>query len=188
VLNWPYASAKARRASGGVVAVVLLSLAAVGLHFHPGADASPAALSKPYTNAAYGFTLKMPADFSAYPPNATPNRDEIGAPTGQAIVLQNKSGAIVQIEITPDSRAESSDVLTADDMEQLAPVYDLSEAQPIQMAPGVVGVTFTDTKYPSFGTATEQVWFAYRGNLYTVTADAKNAALFKSMMTTWTFI
>ena len=54
-------------------------------------------------------------------------------------------------------RAESSDVLTADDMEQLVPVYDLSEAQPIQMAPGVVGMTFTDTKCPSFGTATEQV-------------------------------
>jgi hypothetical protein len=43
--------------------------------------------------------LKMPADFSAYPPNAAPERDETGAPMGQAIVLQNKSGAAVQIGI-----------------------------------------------------------------------------------------
>jgi hypothetical protein len=45
----------------------------------------------------------MPADFAAYPPNATPTRDETGAPTGQAIVLQNKGGAMVQIIITPDT-------------------------------------------------------------------------------------
>jgi hypothetical protein len=36
-----------------------------------GADSSPSALSKPYTNVAYGFALKMPADFSAYPPDAS---------------------------------------------------------------------------------------------------------------------
>jgi hypothetical protein len=63
----------------------------------------PAALTKTYTNAGYGFTLKMSADFAAYPPNATPTRDETGAPTGQAIVLQNKGGAMVQIIITPDT-------------------------------------------------------------------------------------
>jgi hypothetical protein len=52
--------------------------------------------------------LKMPADFSAYPPNATPERDETGAPTGQAIVLQNTSGTAVQIEVTPDTREVSN--------------------------------------------------------------------------------
>jgi hypothetical protein len=55
-----------------------------------------------------GLMLKMPADFSAYPPNATPERDETGAPTGQAIVLQNTSGTAVQIEVTPDTREVSN--------------------------------------------------------------------------------
>jgi len=71
---------------------------------------------------------------------------------------------------------------------QLAPSYDLSNAKPIQIAPGVLGTTFTDTKYPGFGNATENVWFSYRGNLYDVTTDAKDGALFKSILATWTFI
>jgi hypothetical protein len=32
------------------------------------------------------------------------------------------------------------------------------------------------------------VWFAYRGNLYQVMADAKFGALLKSMIATWTVI
>jgi len=168
-------------------AIVFIALAASAIHFLA-AKTSPGALTKTYSNAAYGFMLKMPADFSAYPPNATPNRDETGAPTGQAIVLQNKSGAAVQIVVTKDSREASNSTLTAEDIEQLAPYYDLSQATPIEIAPGVTGVTFTDTKHPAYGEATEEVWFTYRGNLYEVTADARNAELFKSMMATWTFI
>ncbi len=52
----------------------------------------------------------------------------------------------------------------------------------------MIGTTFTDTKHPAYGSSTEEVWFAYRGNRYEVTADAKNGALFKSMIATWTFI
>jgi hypothetical protein len=172
----------------GVVAVVLLALAAVGLHFHSSAKASRTALTKTYSNSAWGFTLKVPADFSAYPPNATPNRDATGAPTGQAIVLQNKSGVAVQIVVTKDNREESNSILSSDDIEQLAPYFDLSQTEPIVIAPGVTGTTFTDSKHPSFGNATKNVWFTYRGNLYEVTAHAKNGTLFKSMMATWTFI
>ena len=54
-----------------------------------GADSPPSALSKQYTNVAYGLALKMPADFSAYPPVASLVRDETGAPTGEAILLRN---------------------------------------------------------------------------------------------------
>src|SRR5436190_16737318 len=119
-------------------AILFVALLASAIHFlgSRSADPSPSALTKTYSNPAYGFVLKMPADFSAYPPNATPERDETGAPTGQAIVLQNKSGAAVQIVVTPDSRQERNTILTADDIEQLAPYYDISEAQPIEIAPG----------------------------------------------------
>jgi hypothetical protein len=169
---------------------IFIALVASAIYFLAGfsAEASPTALTKTYSNPAWGFALKMPADFSAYPPNATPNRDETGAPTGQAIVLQNKSGAAVQIQVTPDSREVSNSILTEDDMARLAWLDDPSEAEPIQIAPGVIGMTFTDTKHPSFGNATKNVWFAYRGNLYAVTADAKDGALSKAMMATWTFL
>jgi hypothetical protein len=171
-------------------AVVFLVFVVLAIHFlaTPSAEASPAALTKTYTNPAYGFMLKMPADFAAYPPNATPGRDATGAPIGQAIVLQNSGGAMVQIEITADTRAQPGTNLTADDIVQSAPYFDLSHATPIQIAPGIIGVTFTDTEHSAFGSSTEAVWFAYRGNLYQVMADAKLGALLKSMIATWTFI
>lgn len=169
-------------------AILFIALLASAIQFLASFNASSIALTKTYSNPAWGFMLKMPADFSEYPPNATPARDETGAPTGQAIVLQNKSGVAVQIQIAPDSREVSNSTLTADDMEQLAPYYDLSQAQPIEIAPGIIGMRFTDSKHPAYGTSTENVWFTYRGNLYEVTANTKDGALFKSMVATWTFI
>jgi hypothetical protein len=81
-------------------AVVFVALVASAIHsLASRSRGSLSALTKTYSNPTYGFMLKMPADFSAYPPNAAPERDETGAPMGQAIVLQNKSGAAVQIGI-----------------------------------------------------------------------------------------
>jgi hypothetical protein len=45
-----------------------------------------------------------------------------------------------------------------------------------------------DKEHPNFGSSTQHVWFAYRGNLYQVMADAKFGALLKSMIATWTVI
>jgi hypothetical protein len=44
------------------------------------------ALTKTFINTDLGFALNMTADFSAYPPHASPARHENGAPTDQAIV------------------------------------------------------------------------------------------------------
>ncbi len=73
-----------------LAAIIFIALMASAIHFLAGFDAKA---------SAYGFTLKMPADFSAYPPNATPERDKTGAPMGQAIVLQNSDSAMVQIVV-----------------------------------------------------------------------------------------
>jgi hypothetical protein len=55
-----------------------------------------------------------------------------------------------------------------------------------RLAESIFGThTLMDTDH---GSATDEVWFAYRGNLYEVMADAKIAALLKSMLATWTFI
>src|ERR1700730_2363275 len=90
-----------------IAIVVLLTTVTFAVHVHAGAsaDATSTALTRTYTNDAYGFTLKMPDDFSAYPPDATPHLDADGKPTGQAIVLQNKKGEMVQIVVTADDRA-----------------------------------------------------------------------------------
>jgi hypothetical protein len=133
--------------------IIVVALLAFAIHFFAG-EASPLALTKTYSNPAFGFMLKMPADFFAYPPCATPVRNETGAPLAQAIVLQNKSGAAMQIVV---SRQESNSILALD---------DLSRAMPIEIAPSVIGLTYTESEHPSFGNATEIVLFAYRGNLY----------------------
>jgi hypothetical protein len=78
-----------------------------------------------------------------------------------------------------ETAASSTNTLTADDIEQIAPYYNISEAQPIQIAPGVIGTTFTDEGQTANGNSTEEVWFSYRGNLYEVTADAKNGPLWR---------
>jgi len=125
----------------GLAALLTVVIFALRVTAPPAASNSNA-LTKTYSNPAWGFMLKMPADFAAYPPNATPNRDETGAPTGQALLLQNKNGAMVQIEITPDTRAEHDTNLTVDDIARSAPYFDLSQATPIEIAPGVIGVSF----------------------------------------------
>jgi hypothetical protein len=135
----------------GVAALFAVVIFALRVTAPPAASNSNA-LTKTYSNAAYGFTLKMPADFAAYPPNATPERDETGAPTGQALLLQNKDGAIVQFEITPDTRAKPGTNLTVDDIARSSPYFDLSQATPLEIAPGVTGVTFIDAEHPTFGT------------------------------------
>ncbi len=98
-------------------AVAFLALVVLAIHFlaTPSADASRVALSKTYTNVAYGFALKMPADFSAYPPDDSPNRDAT-SPTVTTIVLQNIAGSVVQIVITPGIRPQSNNILTAASM------------------------------------------------------------------------
>jgi hypothetical protein len=169
--------------------VAFLALVVLAIHFlaTPSTDASRVALNKTYKNAAYGFALKLPTDFSAYPPDASTGRDATGAPTVQTIVLQNTRGAAVQIVVTSGIRPQNTNILTADDIAQFAPNLDLSQAEPIQIAPGVMGMTFTEAEHPAYGDATEEVWFAYRGNQYEVIADTKIGALLRSMLATWTF-
>ena len=61
-----------------------------------GADSSPSALSKPYTNVAYGLALKMPADFLRVSTRCCPVRDETGAPTGEANTFVDRGEAALQ--------------------------------------------------------------------------------------------
>jgi hypothetical protein len=178
------------KSSFKIIGVVsLLTLTVLWLRVFPMQRAEAATnLNKTYTNAAWGFSLQMPADFSAYPPNASPDHDETGAPIGQAVVLQNTAGAAVQFEITQDNRARSGNTLTVDDVAEEEPYMDLSEAQPIQIAPGVTGVSFTFEDPSPSRTVRDDISFVYRGNYYEVNADAKDRAVLRSMMSSLTFL
>src|ERR1700675_2916745 len=99
---------------------VLLAVAVLALLGKSPKTNTSTALTKTYANASYGFILKMPADFSAYPPHGSPARDDNGMPTGEAVVLQNSTGAKVQIVITSDGHTDADNILTVDDVEQQA--------------------------------------------------------------------
>jgi hypothetical protein len=172
----------------GAILFVALVASAVYVLATVSAEASPVALTKTYSNPAWGFALKMPADFSAYPPHATPDRDATGAPTGQAIVLQNQKGDSLQIVITPSDKASPDNTITAADLEREAPDVDPSEAQSVQLPSGVTGMTFTQGVPPPAPTTADVLIFTYRGNLYVLTAPTKDRTLFEAMVETWTFI
>jgi hypothetical protein len=171
-------------------AAVFVAFVALAIYFLAtfSAEASLAALTKTYSNPAWGFMLKMPADFSAYPPNATPGRDATGALTGQAIVLQNAEGDSLQIVVTPSELASPDNTFTVADLAREAPDVDPSLAQPVQLASGVTGMTFTQGGPPPAPTSEDVLMFTYRGNLYVLTAPTKDRALFEAMMETWTFL
>src|SRR5438105_2703313 len=66
-----------------IATVLAVAALAVGTHAIASVEDAPIDLSKTYSNSAYGFTLQMPADFSAYPADGAPARDETGAPEGK---------------------------------------------------------------------------------------------------------
>jgi hypothetical protein len=146
------------------------------------------ALTQTYRNTDWGFSLRMPADFSAYPSDGNAGRDENGNLTGETIVLQNPGGDAVQIEVTPDNRASADNTFTADDLAREAPYIDPTTAQSVQLPQDVTGISFTLTgSAAAYGTSTDVLMFTYRDNLYEVTADTKDRALFEAIMDTWRF-
>jgi hypothetical protein len=172
----------------GAAALIFIAVLAVRFLRIKSAEASSTELSKTYANAAYSFELKMPEDFSAWPPNGTAGRDASGALTGQLVVLQNLKGDAIQLAVTPDDRASPDNIFNVDDLEREAPYVDVSQAQPVQLAQGVTGMTFTEGPYPPATASTDVLMFTYRGNLYVLSADTKDRALFEATMDTWTFI
>jgi hypothetical protein len=119
-------------------------------------------LTQTYRNTDWGFSLKMPADFAADPPNAIPMRDANGKLTGQGIVLRNDKGDMVRITVTSDANASPDNTFSTDDLAREAPSVDPAGATPVQLPNGVTGMTFTDGPYPPATTTTDELIFTYR--------------------------
>jgi hypothetical protein len=143
---------------------------------HAAAQSLPAGLTQTYTNETFGFSLQMPADFTAS------DAGQVASTSGEAVVLQHGEDA-VQIVITP--YGEDLRDLTSDLIEQDYPYLAITDAQPVETAPGHTGLSFRSDG--AFGTNSSNVWFVYRGNLYQLMTYAQLDGLLKSMVATWRF-
>jgi len=140
-------------------------------------------LSRDYANSIYGFSLKMPADFSASESQDPSSGDD-------TIVLQNQSGDGIQIVISPFGEDTGHGyTLTADRIHQDLPDLEIDDIQPVDIgttSPAYVGLAFLSDN-PAFDGASREVWFVFRGNLYQISTYARLDPLLQAIFTTWQF-
>ncbi len=139
------------------------------------------ALTQSYTNTAYKFTLKMPADFTV--------SDIPGDPDGtpETIVLQDQSGNGIQIAISPfDEDTTGSYTLTQARILQDVPDLTITDPQPIEVGDNYTGLAFKSDN-EAFGGASREVWFVFRGNLYQISTYERLDDLLKGIFQTWQF-
>ncbi len=135
-----------------------------------------AALTKSYTNNAYGFSLSMPATFTATEGAA------IEANASTTILLQNSAGDGVQILISPWD--EPASALTPGRITKDTGLA-VTDPQAVTLS-GASGLTFKSNN-DAFGGASSEAWFIAGGNIYQMSTYAADDALLKRMLASWTF-
>jgi hypothetical protein len=139
---------------------------------------SKVALTKPYSNDQYKFSLSMPSNFTARQLPA----DESGAAT---ILIESPDHADgVQISIIPFSK--DLHALTADRIHQDIPDMKISEPQPVEIGTNYTGLAFKSDN-GAFNGASSEVWFMFRGNLYQISTYDRLDPLLKKIFATWKF-
>jgi hypothetical protein len=139
----------------------------------PQIDYSTVAMTKPYSNDTYKFSLMMPADFTA---------TEGTSDASTTILLQNRSGDGVQILILPWD--EPAGAFTAERITKSTGL-SVTDTQPIKIK-GATGLTFKSDN-PAFDGATSEGWFTYGGNLYEISTYDRLDPLLKKIFATWKF-
>ena len=133
-----------------------------------------------YRNDAYRFALTLPAGLKAV---VMPYQD--GDPGTQTYLFEDQAGEGVQLMIWPYPDAPH---ISPSDIEQTG--LTISDVAPLTFAgaPGyeASGYTFKSDN-PAFDGASSDAWFVYRGSLYQLSTYARDDALLKSMLATWTF-
>jgi len=182
-----------------IIAIVLAVLGGLAYLFSPNSlfstpDASStdsavnsAALTKEYKNDTYGFSLKMPEDFTA-----TEIPDELSG--GATLVLQNKSGDGIQIIISPfDEDTGQGYTLTKERILQDIPDMQIQDEQVVEIGPstGSGQVTYKGIAFLSddevFGGESRAVWFIFGGSLYQINTYARLDGLLQNIFSTWNF-
>jgi hypothetical protein len=144
----------------------------------PQIDYSTVALTKPYSNDAYKFSLNMPDNFAA---RELPV-DDSGATT---ILIESPDRTDgVQIMVTPFP--EDLHTLTADRIHQDVPDLTITEPQPVQIGDNYTGLAFRSDN-DAFGGASSEVWFVFRSNAYQISTYGRLDPLLKRIFATWKF-
>lgn len=148
----------------------------IGAALSIGSLSSQFSLPQTYTNDTYGFSLRMPAAFT------TTEGADIDPAASTTILLQNSAGDGVQIRIS--SWNEPASALTPARI-TTDTGFTVTDPQPVTLS-GATGLTF-ESDNPAFNGAASEAWFIARGNIYQMSTYAKNDALLKSMLASWTF-
>jgi len=160
----------------GVVSLAVL----IGGTLVLGAFSPSAPLAQTYTNNPYRFAVTLPADLKVV---VMPYQD--GEAGTQTYLFEDQAGEGVQLMIWPYPDAPD---ISPSDIEQTG--LTISDVAPLSFAgaPGyeASGYTFKSNN-PAFDGASSDAWFAYRGSLYQLSTYARDDALLKSMLATWTF-
>ena len=134
-------------------------------------------LTKSYRNAAYGFSLRMPDDFSA---------QELHDEFGDTVLLQNDKGEGIQILISPFDEDAGGYTLTEERIRQDISDILISEAQPVEVGNNYKGLAFKSDN-DAFGGASREVWFVFNGSLYQISTYERFDPLLKAIFGTWNF-
>jgi len=131
-----------------------------------------------YRNYAYRFALTLPADLAA-------SELPAGAADTETILFENKAADGVQLMIWPYDEGQG---ITPADIEQTG--LTISDVAPLTFTgvPGyeASGYTFKSNN-PAFDGASSDAWFVYRGSLYQLSTYARDDALLKQLLSSWTF-
>lgn len=149
-------------------------------HTPASSTAAAPALTQPYQNSIYNFSLMMPADFAA-----TESQDPSASST--TIVMQNTTGDGVQILVSPfDEDTGQSYTLTKERILQDVPDLSISGEQSVVVGANYTGLAFLSDN-AAFGGDSREVWFVFRGELYQISTYARLDPLLKGIFATWKF-
>ena len=160
-----------------VLIVVALSLSYYIYNLRAGHSSVPyvvPALSKPYTNSKYHFSLMLPDDFTVR---------ESSMDGKDMIVFQNSKSEGIQITISP---YDDIKVLTADMIEKELPDMKVSDAEPVEIGMYNKGVAFRSNN-DAFDGASREVWFVFDSKLYQISTYERFDKLLQKMFETWRF-
>ena len=135
-------------------------------------------LTQAYTNEAYQFSLKLPADFSV---REVPDTGAGGA----TLVFENTKNEGIQILVMPFD--EDVTVLSARRIKEDIPDMKVFDEQPVEIGQEHTGLAFrSDNK--EFNGASREVWFVFEGNLYQISTYERLDPLLKAVFQTWKFL
>lgn len=133
-------------------------------------------LTKVYANSTYGFSLKIPEDFSTRESNMN---------SSHTIVFENTKGEGIQIVISPYD-VKGVKVLTKDMIQSAILDMKITDDQVLDVGASYRGVAFKSDN-DAFNGDSREVWFIFKDNLYQISTYSRFDELLKAMFATWEF-